>query len=339
MDELPDLLSEAVGAESAIGTVDVGGGDTIVVTPDRTYLYRSEGILKDESVETFDHAVERLSVRTKRRKSSIQLETIDTASSFTVPSDVVDSIIESMIEGILLTNDVIDADENVLALFRFSELTLVVTDTRVFEHVGSAVWDEDFESVEYADLTGLDFERGSVATQVVLETSNRRRRVKVPNEHAGTVRRVIQDAVFESHGVSSMDELRATVFEPEDDASESAPGDTETEAVQGDRDDEAVSTSEDDFVSAGWTPDTDGQSDTTGSGGAGSETSLGSSSDRRSVGPFDSGEGSNGGEGADMNAIVDRIDELTAQIDRQTELIESQQELIERLVDELRRGR
>ncbi|CCQ36208.1 uncharacterized protein Nmlp_2036 [Natronomonas moolapensis 8.8.11] len=340
MSELPDLLSETIGDAAIIDTVDVGGGDAITVTPERTHLYRSEGLLRDESVETFEHAVERLSVRTKRRKSSIELVTMESQTSFTVPSDVADSVVEAMMEGILLTTGAVTPEEELSALFRFSELTVVVTDRRLFEHVGSAVWDGEFETVEYAELTGLDFERGSVATQVVLETEDRRRRVKVPNEHAGTVRQRIEAAVLAFHDVASIEAFRAKHAEPEQgdgraNRSAAAIGDAErTEAngadAEGDRDPtdgrSAVSTSRSlpaDQDPSGAVYRRDAETDA-----AREDPKTQSTADDRGTNPTD-----------EIDALSERVEALSEQVERQTELIETQQDLLERLVDELRRGR
>jgi hypothetical protein len=341
MGELPDMLSEAVGDAAVLDTIDVGGGDTIAVTDETTYIYRSDGLLKDESVESFDHAVERLSIRTKRRKSSIRLETIDTEESFTVPSKIADEVLEAMIRGIFRTKGVIEPDESVSALFRFSELTLVVTDRRLFEHIGSAVWDEDFETVAYANLSGLDFERGSVATQVILETRDRRRRVKVPNEHAGTVRRTIQEAVFGFHDVASLEELRAELSDPVADEQDSAPDfDVDAASEEGTTSDETedgAADTEDSFVSAGWSPSDDQQS-------AGGASDGGSLEADRSTDPtpevaVDAADNGGGPTRSELEALSERVETLSRQLEHQTELIESQQELIEQLVDELRRGR
>jgi len=346
MSELPDLLSEAVGDAAIIDTVDVGGGDAIAVTPERTHLYRSEGLLRDESVETFEHAVERLSVRTKRRKSSIELVTMEDQTSFTVPSDVADSVVESMMEGILLTTGVVTPEEELSALFRFSELTVVVTDRRLFEHVGNAVWDGEFETVEYAELTGLDFERGSVATQVVLETEDRRRRVKVPNEHAGTVRQRIEAAVLAFHDVASIGAFRAKHAEPEEE--DRADGDP-TDSI-GAGTDSAEQSGTNGSGSDSDRGSTDGRSAvTTGrslpadqdpSGAvyrrdAGADAAASGDSETRSTADGDGGPD----PAAEIDALSERVEALSEQVERQTELIETQQDLLERLVDELRRGR
>jgi hypothetical protein len=336
MDALPDLLARAVGDATVIDTIEIGGGDTIVVTHETTYVYRSDGLLKDESVETFEHAVERLSVRTKRRKHSIQFETIDSEESFTVPAKIIDDVLEAMVQGILLTNGTVDPDEELLSLFRFSELTLVITDRRLFQHIGGAVWDDDFEAVEYDELSGLDFERGSVATQVVLETHDRRRRVKVPNEHAGTVRRVVRDAVFAFRDIDSLEQLRTEdSSDPKtDEAAESDAEDAPETAASTDADNGASPDPEDSFVSAGWSPP--GEAD------ASDRTDDGQPQQRpanAATEHVDENAGTGVSNGAEVTALSERVETLSQQIEQQTELIESQQELIEQLVDELRRGR
>ena len=346
MDALPELLSEAVGDATVVDTVDIGGGDAVAVTNRETHVYRSDGLLSDESVETFDHDVDRLSVRSKRRKSELRLEDIDTEKSFTVASKVADPIVEAMLEGILRTTGVIETDEEVVTQFRFSELTFVVTENRLLEHVGGAVWDGDFEAVEHADLTGLDFEKGSVATQVVIETDQRRRRVKVPNEHAGDVQRAIQDAVFGFYSASSLEELRAelsTASESEAETQPASDGPVGSQHAGNDRssaletsaptDPPADQTSEQ-FVSADWTSSPDRGSGTDAWG-------IGSSEPTASDSVADSAADVSADRTADpdVETLARRVESLSEQVERQTELIESQRELIEQLVDELRRGR
>ena len=349
MDTLPDLLSKTVGDATVIDTVDIGGGDAVAVTNRATHVYRSDGLLSDESVETFGHDIDRLSIQTKRRKSKIRLETIDNETDFTVPSKIADPIVEAMIEGVLRTTDVIEADEGIVAQFRFSELTLIVTDARLFEHVGSAVWDEDFEVVEFSDLTGLDFEKGSVATQVVIETEARRRRVKVPNEHAGRVQRVIQEAVFEFYDVSSIKMLREELAKPAAEETGSKPDSTVGgDQVSGDRspieqsqtasEDPESGVESDGFVSAGW----DAPADQEVAGSTSWGTELGKDEPAESKvdasGSTQDGSGGRPSE-TDIDELASKVETLSERIESQTERIESQRELIEQLVDELRRGR
>lgn len=337
MDELPELLVEAIGDATVIAAVDVGGGDAIAVTPAESYLYRSEGLLSDESVDRFGHDVERFDVDVGRRKTSILFEDIDGSRSFTVPSKVASAVVEAILEGVLRTTEVIEADEAVEARFRFSDLTLVVTDSQLLKHVGSTVWDDEFETIRYEDLTGLDFEEGSVATQVVVEADGRRERVKVPNDHAGRVREEIQSAVFQYHDVSSLGGLHAkvgTVPEDEETAAEADAGDGAWgEAGGGKRDDDAR---DERFVTADWSPPAD-QDPTGPRGRVGTGTTGGTTSGGRS-------ESTGGGresidDDSDDSDLAEEVRALAEQVEQQSELLETQQATLEQLVEELRRGR
>lgn len=349
MDQLPARLRTAAGDEPVIESVDLGGGDALVVTPPATHLYRAEGLLSDESVTSYRHAVDRFAVQESRRKHTMVLDSIEGEERFTVPARAADAVVEAVLEGILRSIGVLDPDESVLALFRFSDLTLVVTDTKLFKHVGPSVWNEDYEMFDYDSLTDLAFEEGKVATQVVLELQGRQQRVKVPNERAGNVRRAIQNAVFEFHGVSSLDALRAAIGEDEDettDDGETAASVTDPPVEAGtDRDDAATD----------WSPPAD--QDVTGPRASGSteEPDAADAADQLdgidSIGldtPGDEADADGGdteaGGGSDppsdaVDGLRTRVEDLETQLERQNELLEQQTEALEQLVDELRRGR
>ena len=327
MDELPARLRSVVGDEPVIETVDIGGGDALVVTAAATHLYRSEGLLSDESVESFPHDVQRLTAEAGRRKDTIELESIDGERSFTVPSPVANDIVEAMLEGVLRTIGVVDGDETVAAQFRFSDLTLVVTDAKLFKHVGPSVWNEDFEMFDYDSITGLDFEEGSVATQVVVEAQGRQHRVKVPNDRAGEVRRTVQRAVFEYHGVSSLDGLREAVGADEPGSGTDSGGGTGDPIVEPDPGPDRE---------PDWSPPAD--QDVTGPRGR-TRRGAGGDATRTDESSAPSPDDDARPADTDVADLADRIDELEAQLERQNELLESQEETIEQLVDELRRGR
>ncbi|QLD84773.1 hypothetical protein HWV23_03270 [Natronomonas halophila] len=323
MDELPERLVEAVGDATAIELIDIGGGDIVAITPAETYCYRSEGLLSDETVDRYPHDIDRLTTEAGRRKTTIHFETIDGERSLTVPGNVADEVIEAILKGVLRTADVVDDGETIQALFRFSELTLVVTEDQLLKHVGSAVWNDDYEAFAYEALTDLDFEEGSVATQVIVEVDGRRQRVKVPNEHAGRVRQEVQSAVFEYHDVSSLGGLRAEVREEEDEE--------ESEADEDDTDSESSA-----VVDSDWSPPADQDvtslSENKASSGGTDESITGSDAERNT-------DDAAGATAADVDALAEQVDELTETVERQSELIEAQQETLEKLVDELRRGR
>ncbi|WP_418280720.1 DUF7115 domain-containing protein [Halorubrum sp. DTA98] len=225
---LPELLAGAVDDEDVVARVSLGGDDVLAVTPTRTLVYRAEGLLSDETVEEYSHDVERVDVSTGRRKAKLTLGYgLDGEETISLPTKRLDDALHPVLAGILSGRNVTQAGESVLRTFRFSELTLIVTSHRLVKHIGSAVWDEEFEEFPYADLTGLDFEEGTVATAVVLTHAGRSERFKAPNESARAVKETLADAVCEFHDVDSVEEFRLTVAEAADGDDEEAGGPTD----------------------------------------------------------------------------------------------------------------
>ncbi|WP_096390084.1 DUF7115 domain-containing protein [Halopenitus persicus] len=227
---LPDLLASAVGEEDVAAHVDLGGEDALAVTPTRTLVYRSDGLLSDETVETYPHGAERVDVSEGRRKTKISLDRgLDGEETITIPAKRTDDALHPILAGVLSAAGVTDPGESVISTFRFSELTLIITSDRLVKHIGSVVWDEEFEEFHYEDVTDLGFEEGTVATSVVLTLQNRQERFKTPNESAREVRETLTDAVCSYHDVESPAELRAVRAQEADaaaaDASDEAGGD------------------------------------------------------------------------------------------------------------------
>lgn len=217
--DVPDLVRQAVGDEDIRAGVNLGDEDAVVFTPTRALVYRGEGLLSDEDVSVYGFDFERLAVSEGRRKTKFTMTYVEGERAFTVPGKRTDDVLEMLIEGTLRVGEAIDADESVTGVFRFSEMTLVVTDGRMLKHIGEYTWDADYESFPYDDLTQVAFEEGSVATQVVLGVGNRSERIKAPNAEAGLVRKTLQQAIFSYHGVDSLEELnRKIAVEPEESA-------------------------------------------------------------------------------------------------------------------------
>ncbi|KTG09489.1 hypothetical protein AUR64_17100 [Haloprofundus marisrubri] len=209
---LPELVQTELDDEPVAARVSLGGEDGLFVTPTRTLIYRSEGLLSDESVEQYPHDAERISVseggRTSR-KATVTLDYgLDGEQSFSIPSKRLQDALHPVLAGILSATGITDPGETVKQTFRFSELTLVVTSNRVVKHIGAPVWDEDFEEYHYADVTDLTFEDGSVATSVVLTLGSRQERFKAPNDEARAVRETLTDALCTYHEVPSLDAFR-----------------------------------------------------------------------------------------------------------------------------------
>ncbi len=223
--DVPTLVADALGDEAVAAHVPLKGEDALFVTRTRTLHYRSEGLLSDESVDEYPHDAERVEVGQGRRKATITLDYgTDGQGSFGVPTNRLDEALHPVLAGVLNAAGVTQPGETVKRTYRFSELTLVVTSERLVKHIGSAVWDEEYEEVPYEDVTGLDIEEGNVSSQIVLHTAERTERIKAPNEGFREVDESVRDALFTYYDVDSLEafkELMAAEAEGEEQAVQS----------------------------------------------------------------------------------------------------------------------
>lgn len=317
--ELPDIVRESLGEEDPVSGLRLGDEDMVVFTPTRAVLYRGEGLLSDEALSTFGFAFERLRTDWGRRKVTFTLEYMDDRRELSVPKDRGDRVLERLIEGTLRVREVLDPDEAVTGVYRFSELTLAIAERRLLKHVGGTTWAGDFEVFEYGDLTRLGFEEGSVATQVVLGTeSGRTDRIKAPNQEAGAVRKSLQEAVFAHYGVDSLEALNREI-EP----AEPAEPATEDDGLEFD-------SGIDPLVGTG-DPDPGSGDDAADAGGSATESILEDPAD------LTAGAEAPASQDADIAAVTAQLEELTAAVERQNELLASQRETVRSLIEELRR--
>ncbi|MFB6161161.1 MAG: hypothetical protein ABEJ61_08300 [Haloferacaceae archaeon] len=349
--DLPAVARDALGDEGVAARVPLGGEDLLLVTPTRTVVYRGEGLLSDESVEEFPHDAERIEVEEGRRKSTVRLDYgLDGERTLALPTKKLSDAFHPILAGVLNAAGVTDPGEAVTETFRFSELTVVVTSDRLVKHVGSVVWDEDYEEYHYDDVTDLSFEEGRHGTAVVLERDGRQERFKVPNESARLLRESLVDAVLAYHGYDSLAAFREARTEAAD-----AGGGAE------DGDDAAASTDDAMAFGTGLDPlDTGGENGTDVDPGADDDWSSGvdvvdaaAASDERdesevdddvptaSSGPGAAAAPGSTGDGGDGDAgdLAAEVATLREAVEEQNERIERQAELISTLIEELRRGR
>jgi len=331
--ETPDLVRQALGDEEITAGVNLGDEDAVCFTPTRTLVYRGEGLLSDEGVSEYTHDFERLTVSEGRRKTKFTMTYVDDKDSFAVPGKRTSAVIERLLEGNLRVKDVIGEDEGVSGVFRFSELTLIVTETRLLKHVGEYTWAGDFEAYHYDDVTGLHFEDGSVATAVVLEAGGHPERIKAPNDQAALFRKTLEGSLFAYHDVDSLGELnRALAVEDDEETSEADGSDDRSDGLGldsgidplvGDDPDETTTESERSSAAAG-------QRQSARSMSTSQETQGATQAERAaSTAPSD----------ADLDAVEEQLAALTATIEQQNELLAKQQETIQQLIKELRQGR
>lgn len=353
--DLPDLVASTLSSEESVLThVPLGGDDALLITDQRSLLYRAEGLLSEESVEEIPHDAERLTVSEGRRNAKISLDYgLDGDRTIKLPVKRLDAALKPLLAGVLEAAGVIDDDETVTHVFRFSDLTLVITSDRVVKHIGGPVWDDDYEQYHYDDVTDLSFEEGSVATAVVLTLGNRQERFKAPNEQAREVREGLESVLLSSAGVESLEELR--VRRADDDDGTEAPDRVDFGAGP----DPLATTAESDDGSDG---DGSGQP-AAGSATAGGDRpanagdpedgvdrvaradSASSSADGQSVhADPQTGDEQFAGSGfhaagTEESELATEVRALREAVDQQGQQLREQRELIETLIEELRHGR
>jgi hypothetical protein len=325
----PDIVQSALGDESVAAQVDLGGEDTLLVTPTRTLVYRAEGLLSDETVEEYGHGAERIDVSEGRRKAKVTLDYgLDGEQAMSLPSGKLEDALHPILAGVLSSADITDPGETVKRTFRFSELTLVVTSRRLVKHIGTAVWDEDFEEFHYDDVTDLTFEEGNVATSLVLTLDGRQERFKTPNDASRAVREALESAILAHHDVRGLDELRAEQTdgedgEPNDDASVFGSGPEPLTANAPDGTQEATA-----------------QSGTQATGTNGERTDPSGTTATATASAFDESAFESAASGdIDSDAVGEELAALREAVEEQSRRIERQEELIEQLIAELRQGR
>jgi len=207
--EVPDIVARELGEGEVVATsVSLGGEDRLLVTPRRSVVYRAGGVLSDESVESLPHDVERLTVSEGRRKATLGVEyPIEADREVAVPLDRVEAVLQPLLAAVLQESEVTAPGERVHRVFSFSELTLVVTDERLFKHVGAALWDDEYEQIRFEAVTDLAYEEGAVATGVVLTVDGRVERMKAPNDRLPEMRETVESALLAAHDADSVDDL------------------------------------------------------------------------------------------------------------------------------------
>jgi hypothetical protein len=335
--EIPDLVQQELGDEEIRGGVNLGDEDAACFTPTRTLVYRGEGLLSDEKVASYPHDFERLTVSEGRRKTKFSLIYTGEKLELSVPGSRADAVLERLLEGKLTVSGGIAPEESLAGVFRFSELTLVITDRQLLKHIGNVTWDADYEAFSFDDVTGLEFEEGSVATAVVLSFNERPERIKAPSEEAPMVRKTLEEALFAYHEVDSLADLNAKVgADPDKGANEVGNGLGLESGIDPlvSNDEEGGEDSEGESTSASTqaaTASTDEQGPTA---EAPTETR---SSDTAGI---DTGSvESDTATDTDIAELEAQVAELTAAVEAQNEQLQRQERTIKQLIKELRQGR
>lgn len=221
---LPDILQPHIEDEQIAARVSLGGEDELFVTPTRTLVYRADGLLSDESVEEYPHDAERVTLNEGRRKTKVELDYgIDGDRSFTVPTKRANEVLHPVLAGVLNGAGVTDPGETIKETYQFSELTLVITSARIVKHIGTAVWDREYEEYHYEDVRSVEVEEGSVSSQIVIDVAGRPQRVKAQNDVSREIFERLKRALLAYRDVATYAEFEALFAEDEEGPAEPTP--------------------------------------------------------------------------------------------------------------------
>ncbi len=205
--ELPALVESYLGDERPKTVLTLGDDDLAVFTSDTLLLYRAESLLRDAELSQYPTNATSLGVRGGRRKTTVILGYPTETRQFTVQNSHADAVVEQLLGTILRTTGSIDANESIAGVYRFSDLTVVVTESRLLKQIGTNIWGGEYDEFPFAQVERVTFEQGQVATQVVLSVGGRSERIKAPNEEAPRLRETLIDAVISFHNADSLEEF------------------------------------------------------------------------------------------------------------------------------------
>jgi hypothetical protein len=322
---VPAIVRERLGEDDVTARVPLGGDDELLVTPDRTLIYRAEGLLSGESVEEYPLEAERVTVGEGRRKATITLDHgIDGESTFSVPGDRFEEAIEPILGGVFASAGITEPGETIADVYRLGELTLVITDARVIKHVGAALWDDEYEEYPFESVTAIDVEEGSVSSQIIVEVDRRPQRIKTPTDDARRIRGRIEEGVLDYHDVATYDEFLGSVqaeLEAEEAEDDEVPSEDDADAEADEPEPAEPDDPEEPTEEEPPEPDEPEEDDDEGTTGMIFGEGVGTA-------PVE--------ESHDGDELADELASLRAAVERQNDLLRRHQQAIERLTRELR---
>lgn len=205
--ELPALVERHLGDTVPETVLTLGDDDLAVFTSDELLLYRAESLLRDATLSQYPTTATSLGVKAGRRKTTVILGYATEQRQFTVRNSRADAVVEQLLGKMLRTTGSIDKDESVAGVYRFSDLTVVVTEARLLKQIGTNIWEGEYDEFRFEHVERVTFEQGQVATQVVLSVGGRSERIKVPSEEAPRLRQTLTEAVLSFHDADSLVEF------------------------------------------------------------------------------------------------------------------------------------
>ena len=206
---LPGGVSTLIDEDDLLDRVSLDDHRSLFVTADRAIAHRERSLLTEASVDVYPTDVERLVLEEGKRQATVSFEYADDETrELLLPTGTMAAALKTLLASVIRATGVIEGDESILELFRFNELTLVVTDRRLLKHVGWALWADSYDATEFEDIRDIQTEEGQVSTGINIETTSGSDRVKIPHDDANRFVSRLNEAVCDYHGVSSLAALR-----------------------------------------------------------------------------------------------------------------------------------
>ena len=187
--DIPSLLSDSIKeGEKIVSRVLIASGTHMITTTERVFIHREEGIINNEIFEEYSLGVDQISVFSDRRKSRIVLNYgLEGTREFSVYAKYYDRIVDPLVRGVLKATRVVEPGELIRHVYRYGQLTIVLTDKQFLKHIGVALWSRDYESYQYEDIARIDIEKGGVSAEILIEYKGRMHIIKTDKDRARRV--------------------------------------------------------------------------------------------------------------------------------------------------------
>ncbi len=206
---LPGGVSVLVDEDELIDRVVLDDHRSLFVTPSKAITHRERSLLTEESVESYPTDVDRLSLEEGKRQVTVTFEYHDGSTrELQLPMRTMAAALKALLASVIRATDVIVEGEAIVELYRFNELTVIVTDKRLLKHVGQALWADSYDAIDFDIIRNIMTETGQVSTGVNIETTDGGERLKIPHETADRFVSRLEEAVLSYHDVVDLGVLR-----------------------------------------------------------------------------------------------------------------------------------
>lgn len=206
---LPGGVSMVIDEDELLDEIGLDEHRTLFISPEKAVVHRERSLLTDESVDTYPTAARKLGIEEGKRQTVVTFEYPNQPDlELELPSDVVAPALKALLASIIKATGVVSGDESIRELYRFNELTVVLTDSRLLKHIGHALWADMYDVIEFENIRDIRTEEGQVSTGINIVTTASSDRLKVPHEAAEGFVTELEQAVCDYHDVAALGVLR-----------------------------------------------------------------------------------------------------------------------------------